>query len=395
MKLHILISPLLSLAAMLTCLTLNGWAAESKPSSGTRKDTLVYFGTYTGTKSQGIYVSKLNLATGKLSAPELAAPAPNPSFVAIAPNHQFLYAVSEVGSFGGKKSGAVAAFAINGATGKLKLLNQQASGGDGPCHVSVDHTGKDVLVANYGGGSCAVLPIQPDGQLASASTFIQHRGSSANPQRQEGPHAHGAYLDPRNRFAFVPDLGLDKVMIYKFDPKQGSLIANDPPSAALAPGSGPRHMAFDAKGRFAYVINEMLCTITAFQYDTDRGSLTEIQTVSTLPTGHTLLPNYSTAEIEIHPSGKFLYGSNRGHDTLAAYAINTSTGKLTLIQHESSQGKTPRGFGIDPSGRYLIAGNQDSNNVAVYRIDLSSGRLTATGQNLEVGAPVCVRFLAP
>ena len=356
------------------------------------ESTLVYFGTYTGPKSQGIYVSRLDLGTGRLTEPELAGAVASPSYVAIHPNRQFLYSVNEVNTFQGQKTGAVSAFAIESQTGKLTLLNQQSSGGGGPCHLNVDRTGKDVLVANYGGGSCAVLPIDKDGQLGKATAFIQHHGTSVKKQRQEGPHAHGIYLDAHNRFAFVPDLGLDKVMIYKFDPTAGTLTPNDPPFASLAPGSGPRHLAFHPSGQYAYVISEMLCTVTAFRYDPDRGSLEPMQTVSTLPAGQQVRPSFSTAEIEVHPNGRFLYGSNRGHDTIAVFAIDPTTGKLTPIQHEPTQGKTPRGFSIDPTGRYLLAGNQDSDTVVGFRIDADTGRLSPTGQTVRVGSPVCVKF---
>ena len=356
---------------------------------------LVYFGTYTGPKSKGIYVSRLDLASGKLTPPELAAEIASPSFLAVHPSSRFLYAVNEVGNFGGQKSGAASAFAVDAGTGKLTLLNQESSGGDGPCHLNVDRSGKDLLVANYGGGSCALLPIQNDGRLAKATDFIQHHGSSVDKARQEGPHAHGAYFDAQNHFAFVPDLGQDKVMIYKFDPAHGSLLANDPAFASVAPGSGPRHLAFHPAGKYAYVISEMLCTITAFTYDPDHGRLESFQTVSTLPSGQPVLPAYSTAEIEMHPSGKFLYGSNRGHNSIAVFAIERKTGKLSLVQHQSTQGKTPRGFGIDPTGKFLLAANQDSDNVVVFRIDATTGRLTPAGQQVQVGSPVCVKFLAP
>jgi 6-phosphogluconolactonase len=372
-------------------LTLFGEGAAKPPG----QPTLVYFGTYTGPKSQGIYVSRLDPATGELSVPELAAPVTSPSFVAIHPSRRFLYAVNEVGSFQGKRTGAVTAFAIEPATGRLTMLNQQSSGGGGPCHLNVDQTGRNVLVANYGGGSCAVLPIGKDGRLGEATAFIQHRGSSVNKQRQDGPHAHGIYLDAANRFAFVPDLGLDQVLIYQFDPNKGSLAPNDPPFASVPPGSGPRHLAFHPTGRFAYVINEMLCTVSAFTYEPERGRLSLVQTVSTLPAGQAVLPRFSTAEIEVHPGGRFLYGSNRGHDTLAVFALDPQTGHLSLLQNEPTQGKTPRGFGIDPTGRWLVAANQDSDNVVVFQIDGDTGRLSSTGRSVAVGLPVCVRFMGP
>lgn len=354
---------------------------------------LVYIGTYTGPRSKGIYVSRFDAASGKLGVPELAAEAASPSFLAVHPNRRFLYAANEVSDFNGKKSGGVSAFAIDPNNGKLTLLNQQPSGGDGPCHVSVDATGRTVLVANYGSGSIEALPVKQDGRLDVPATFIQHRGSSANKQRQEGPHAHFITTDARNRFALACDLGLDKVLVYKFDPIAGTLAANDPPSASIAPGSGPRHLAFHPNGRYAYVINEIKCTVIAFSYDANRGVLTELQTLSTLPDGESVRPNYSTAEIATHPSGKFLYGSNRGHDTAVVFGINAKTGKLTHLENISTAGKTPRSFGIDPTGRYLLAANQDSDSVVVFRIDQTTGHLTPTGSRIEVGAPVCVVFV--
>ena len=303
-------------------------AASPAESAAGQRETLVYFGTYTGAKSKGIYLSRLDLATGTLSTPELAGEAVSPSFLAIHPTRRFLYAVNEVSNFAGKKSGAVTAFAIEAGTGKLARLNQQPSGGDGPCHLNVDATGKYVLIANYGGGSCAAFPVGADGQLGPASAFVQHEGSSVNRQRQQGPHAHGAYLAPDNRFAFVPDLGLDKVLVYAFDTARGSLTPNEPAFGAVPPGSGPRHLTFHPNGKHVYVINEMLCTITAFAYDPERGSLDARQTISTLPRGESVRRGDSTAEIEVHPNGKFLYGSNRGHDTIAVFSIQPDTGAL-------------------------------------------------------------------
>ena len=241
--------------------------------------------------------------------------------------------------------------------------------------------------------SVAVLPVNKDGSLKEASAFVQHMGSSVNRSRQEAPHAHGIYLDSANRFAFVPDLGLDRVVTYRFDSSQGALAANDPAFAPVAPGSGPRHFAFTPNGRFAYVISEMLCTVTAFSYDSKRGVLAELQTISTLPEGETVKPAYSTAELFVHPSGKYLYGSNRGHDSIVCYAIDGKSGKLTRVGHAPTQGKIPRSFGIDPSGRWLLAANQDSDNVVVLKIDPSTGQLATTGGNIEVGAPVSVVFV--
>jgi len=376
---------------------LPGWAAPQRAraavSSPNSKQFFVYIGTYTGAKSKGIHVARFDSASGTPAPPELAAETPNPSFLAIHPNQKFLYAANEVGEFGGKKSGAVSAFVIDSHTGRLAALNQQPSGGDGPCHIAVDRTGKSVLVANYGGGSVESLPIKPDGSLDAPTTFIQHHGSSVDPKRQEGPHAHFITTDAANRFALACDLGLDKVLVYKFDPANSSLVANDPPAASIPPGSGPRHLAFHPGGRFAYVINEMQCTMTALSYDSERGELKGLQTLSTLPEGESPKPNFSTAEVEAHPAGKFLYGSNRGHDTIVAFGIDETTGKLTRIENVSTQGRTPRSFGIDPTGQFLLVANQDSDNVVVFRIDQKTGHLTATGNSIQVGTPVCVKFV--
>ena len=351
----------------------------------------VYFGTYTNETTKGIYLSTLDTATGKLSPAELAGEVKNPSFVSIHPSRKFLYAVSEISDFDGKRVGGVSAFQIDGATGRLKLLNQQSSVGAGPCHLVVDAAGKNVLAANYGGGSVCVLPIGEDGKLSPASSSIQHQGSSVNKQRQEAPHAHSINLDPANRFAFAADLGLDKVLIYKFDGGKGMLTANDPPAGIVAPGSGPRHFAFHPSGKYAFVNNEMTSSVTAFAYDPAQGSLTDIHTLSTLPEP---TPGNSTAETVVHPSGKFVYVSNRGHDSLAMFQCDEATGKLTPIGHQSTGGKTPRNFNIDPTGRYVLAANQSTNNVVVLKIDLNSGKLTPTGNSIDVGSPVCVRFVS-
>ncbi len=353
----------------------------------------VYFGTYTGKSSKGIYRSELDLATGKLTPPVLAGEAVNPSFLAIAPNQKFLYAVGEVNDVNGKKGGGVSAFAIDSATGDLKMLNQQSSVGAGPCHIVVDRTGKVALVANYGGGSAAALPIQADGKLGEATSFVQHKGSSINPGNQAAPHAHSVNVDGANRFAMVADLGIDKVMVYRLDPDKGTITANDPPSASVEAGSGPRHFAFHPNGKSAYVINEIKLTVTAFGYDTAKGVLTPQQTISTLPEGVTDRKGMSTAEVQVHPSGKFLYGSNRGHHSIAIFSIDPATGKLTAVGHQGQGINTPRNFGIDPTGHYLLACNQDSDSVIVFRINQTTGKLEPTGSTVSVGTPVCVKFL--
>lgn len=349
----------------------------------------VYFGTYTRAESKGIYVARFDGATGQLGPLELAAETPNPSFLAIHPNGQLLYAVGEM--YGqAEKGGAVSAFRIDRATGKLIFLNRVSSNGTGPCHVQVDRTGRYLAVANYGSGSVAVLPIREDGSLGEATGFYQHQGSSVHPKRQEGPHAHSVNFSPDNRFLVVADLGIDRLMVYRFDAKRGIIEPNDPPFVALKPGSGPRHFTFHPSGRYAYVINELANTITAFAYDAKRGAFRELQTVGTLPADFTGT-NY-TAEVLVHPRGRTLYGSNRGHDSLAVFRIR-GDGSLELIQHVPTRGNFPRNFNLDPSGRWLVVANQNSNNVVVFRIDPDSGRLQETGQELKLGAPVCVKFV--
>ncbi|HKQ37394.1 MAG TPA: lactonase family protein [Verrucomicrobiae bacterium] len=347
-------------------------------------DYLVYVGTYTGAKSKGIYALRMD-KQGKLAPLGLVAETPSPSFLAIHPNKKFLYAVNE------KDNGTVTGFSIDGKTGKLTQINEQPSHGAGPCHVSLDKTGKTVLVANYNSGSIAAYPVRRDGSLGDAATKIQHEGGSADPRRQKGPHAHFITPDPANRYALVCDLGLDKVLVYRLDAAKASLTPNDPPFGVVKPASGPRHLAFHPKGRFVYVNNEMNSTLTVFNWDKSRGALEELQTVSTL-SGE--VRGNSTAEIEVHPSGKFVYVSNRGHDSIACYSIDEKNGRVALIEHQSSGGKTPRNFAIDPKGEFLLTENQGSDSVVVFRIDANTGRLMPTGERAEVGAPVCMKFVA-
>jgi 6-phosphogluconolactonase len=351
----------------------------------------VFIGTYTGAKSKGIYVSRFDSATGRLTAPELVAETASPSFLALHPGGRFLYAVGETVNLGDKRTGAVSAFSLDVKTGKLALLNRQSSGGAGPCHLAVDATGKCLLVANYGSGSIAALPIQADGTLGEPGAVIQHQGSSVNPRRQAGPHAHFIIPDPANRFALTCDLGLDQVLVYRLDPAKAKLTANEPPFAAVKPGAGPRHLAFDPSGRFVFLINEMGSTLTAFAYDAQRGALKELHTVSTLP--ETFNGESTCAEVQVHPSGKFVYGSNRGHDSIAVFGFDSESGKLTCLEHQSTQGKTPRHFALDPSGRWLLAENQGSDSIVVFRVDPKTGRLSPTGQTVSVGAPVCAVFV--
>jgi 6-phosphogluconolactonase len=380
---------------LLACLTGSMLPAAAQPGSSQKsKDALlVYIGTYTSGKSEGIYLYHLDLPTGRLSPRGLAAEAVNPSFLAIHPKGNLLYAVNEIGDFQGQPSGAVSAYALDPKTGGLTLLNQQPSGGGAPCHLVVDKRGKHVLVANYSGGNVASLPIGKNGSLVQATSLIQHQGSSVNPNRQRGPHAHSINVDPGNRFAVAADLGVDKLFVYKFDPKSGMLQPNDPPHAEVNPGAGPRHFTFHPKGRHAYVINELQCTMTAFAFDAKTGALREIQTLSTLPEDQVMQSGYSTAEVQAHPSGKFLFGSNRGHDSIVVYAIDEKTGMLRHVQNQATGGRTPRNFGIDPTGQYLLAANQNSDSIVVFRIDSKTGRLTQVGDPVEAPTPVCVKFL--
>ncbi len=360
-------------------------AALTLASSWAHGQTLVYFGTYTDQKSKGIYVSSLD-SSGRLTEPELAAETVNPSFLAVHPTRRFLYAVNEIDELEGEAAGSASAFAIDRASGRLRSLNQSSSKGPGPCYLSLDRTGRHLLVANYGGGSVAVLPVGPDGALGPATAFVQHRGS-------DSPRAHSIDVDAANRFAIAADLGLDRVFVYPFDPTRGTLTANDPPFVELEPSDGPRHVALHPGGRFAYVLNELSMTVTTMRYDPVPGVLTTTQTVSSLPEGIAVAADFSGAEVLSHPSGRFLYASNRGHDTIAVFAVDEADGTLRLLEHVSTRGRTPRGFGIDPSGAYLLAANQGSGSVVVFRIDPGTGRLTPTGQTVEVGSPVAVLFV--
>jgi 6-phosphogluconolactonase len=323
----------------------------------------------------------------------LAAEAQNPSFLTLDTKRRLLFCANETDTFNGKPGGAVSAFSIDSATGKLKLINQQPSMGAGPCHVTLDKTGKNLLVANYNSGSAAVFPVAADGRIGEATSVMQHSGKGPNPKRQEGPHAHCVTMSPDNRFAFVCDLGIDKVLIYKFDAEHGKLTPNEPPFVQTKPGAGPRHMTFRPDGKFAYVINELDSTITTFAYDDKAGALKELQTVSSLP-GYYDGPN-KAAEIATVPSGKFLFASNRGNETVVLFGIDSEKGTLNWIEEQNTGGKTPRHFGIQPSGKHLAICNQDSDTVLVCRIDAGNGRLKPSGVFAEVPSPVCAVFLPP
>ncbi len=352
---------------------------------------LLYVGTYTGGKSEGIYAYRFDAESGAIEELGLAAKSVNPTFLAVHPDGRFVYAANEVERWGDTAGGYVTAFRVEPASGRLTELNQQSSGGDGPCHLIVDGRGRSVLVANYGGGSVAALPLNDDGSLRAPSGFDQHRGSSVNAARQAGPHAHSVNLSPDNRFAFVADLGTDRIHAYRFDAPAVYLSPRPDLDVVLPPGSGPRHFAWSPDGGRAFVINELLQTLTSLAYDADAGSLTPLDTVSTLPDAKPVAGN-STAEVRVHPNGRFVYGSNRGHDSIAVFAVD-SRGRLTPVQTVPVGGKTPRNFNFDPTGRFLFAGHQGSDSFTIFRVDAETGRLTATGQKFQVGSPVCFRFV--
>jgi 6-phosphogluconolactonase len=357
---------------------------------------LVYVGTYTqmgppGTsKAQGIYVYRMDPSTGALTLASKIPKVVNPSYLTLHPTQPYLYAVNEMSSMDRKPGGGVSAFAIDPSTGALRYLNRQSSHGEDPCHVSVDRTGRYLFVANYTSGSVAMYPLWGDGQIEPASDVVQHVGSGVDPERQTGPHAHSINVDPSNTYALVADLGLDQIFVYRIDFERGKLVPNDPPFVSTAPGAGPRHLDFHPNGRFAYVVNEMASSITAYAFDASKGTLRGLQTLSMLPEGYAG-PN-TCADVHVHPGGTFVYGSNRGHDSIASFAINPGNGLLTRLGWESTQGRTPRGFGIDPTGALLLAANQDSSTIVAFSIDPTSGKLTPTGSTSVVPTPVGVKF---
>lgn len=365
--------------------------SHAQDKSPAKHSYLAFVGTNTIKDSKGIYVYRYDASSGELSPIGLAAETSNPSFLAIHPNHRFLYAVNEDSKYQGPNSGGVSSFSIDAKTGKLTFLNEVRSLGGAPCHIEIDKTGKFALVANYDGGSVAVFPIAKDGRLGEHTDFKQHSGSSVNKERQEGPHAHSVNLSADNRFCIVGDLGLDKLVIYRFDALKGTLTANDPPFATVAPGSGPRHFAYHPNGKFAYAINEMGSSVVAFRFDAKSGALHELQTISTIP--QDFKQENNDAEIAVDRTGRFLYGSNRGHNSIAVFTIDPVKGTLTLIQVAPSGGKEPRHFAIDPSGKFLFAENQYIDNIVKFRIDSQTGKLTLTKDVLKVVSPVCLVFL--
>ncbi len=353
-------------------------------------DSLVYVGTYTRGQSKGIYAYKLEASSGTFTSLGLVGETPNPSFLAVDPSHRFLYAANELNTFEGKRGASVTAFSLDSATGKLTQLNAKASGGAGACHLVVDNDTKNLLVANYVDASVEDLSILPDGSLGAAPSFIVHTGKSIG-ARQAAAHAHCMVLDAANQHAYVCDLGQDKVIIYKFDSKTGTLTPNDPPSANIKTGSGPRHMALSPDGRQAYVVSEMGSIITHLSCDPKTGALADLQTMSLLPEDFKGTSN--AAEIAMHPSGKYVYATNRGNDSVAVFAIDPASGSLSFVQRIPTNGRTPRGMAIDPTGKFLLTGNQDSSSITVFNLDPATGKLTQVEKQLEAPLPVCIIFV--
>lgn len=361
------------------------------PSWAVGAERTLFIGTYTRGSSEGIYRTTFDDVKGSFSDPVLAAKAENPSFLAVSPKRDVVYAVNEVSKFQDQKTGAVSAYRL-GKDGSLQLLNQTPSGGSGPCHLSVSPDGRHVLVANYGAGTLAVIPVLEDGGLGHPTQLIQHEGSSINPRRQEGPHAHSIDFSPDGRFVAASDLGIDEVKVYAWDAGEGLLRSLGHAGAKALPGAGPRHLAFHLNGKWAFGINELHSTITSYSQDGSSGKLTPLASVSTLPKGHSGM-NTTTAEIYVHPNGRFVYGSNRGHDSIAVFQLDPETGLLTLVEHEPCGGQTPRHFRLEPSGRWLLTANQGSGNLASFEVDGETGKLRATGNQAKVDMPVCLLFV--
>ena len=352
----------------------------------TAENMFVYFGSHGAGPHNGFSLASFDTDTGKLTEPVFLEEAEAPAYFIIRPDGRRLYTCN---SFPGS---SVSAYAIDPTTAKLKLINKQPSGGGDPSYVSLDPSGHYLLVANFLGGSAAVFALRPDGSIGRRTAFIQHIGASLDPHDPRHAHAHSIRFDPSHRFVLLADLGLDKIFVYRLNPKTGALTPSDPPFASVAPGSGPRHTAFDPRGRYVYAINQTANSIVRFGWNSDRGVLTQFETISTLPKG--FKGENMGSEILMHPSGKFLYATNRGNNSVAVFSVQTDTGRLTLIQHISSDGKTPRNAEFDPIGKWLLVSNQDSNNAVVFRIDQSTGQLTQNGDPVTVPAPFCERFLS-
>jgi 6-phosphogluconolactonase len=355
------------------------------------QDNLVFFGTHSVGPQKGISVAHFNSETGILTKPELIVEAPAPAYFIIHPNGKYLYACNSNDFAKGYTGQTISAYSIDSKNGKLTFLNQQQSGGADPSYICMDASQRFVLVANYKGSSVTVIAIKRDGRLGKITANIIHTGRSVDSLRQTQPYAHSIRPDPTNRFALVADLGLDKLFIYRFNSKTGSLTPHNPPFVSVSPGSGPRHTAFHPNGKFVYLINEMASTIVTYSWDSASGKLTELQTTSTLPSGY--MGKNACAEIEVHPNGRFLYASNRGHESLAVFEIDQSTGKISFLEFIPTQGKSPRNFEFDPTHKWLIVTNHGSDNAMVFKVDEKTGHLTPSGHPVPITYPFSVRFL--
>jgi len=373
--------------ARLVCVLV--WLISGSLAGAKEATVRMYIGCYTGTGSVGIYLSEMDPEAGTMSAPVLAGETTNPSFLALHPTQPYLYAALEVGEFEGQKTGAVEAFAIDRETGKLTKLNRQSSTGPGPCFVSVDPSGRTVLVANYSGGNVAAFSIAADGSLKASTSRNVHAGSGPNVRRQKKAYAHSITPDPTGKFALSCDLGTDEVIVYKLDGAAGTIERAS--SIKLAPGAGPRHLAFSPSGKFVFVNGELDNTVTPMRWE--NGELTPLAPAPTLPADYHA--DSTTAEVAVHPNGKFVYCSNRGHDSIAVMSFNESTGVLTPVGHTATRGSTPRNFAIDPSGRFLVVANQTSGTLVSFKIDPATGLLTPTGSTVRVDSACCVKFVKP
>ena len=356
-------------------------------------DELVLFGTHRSGPGTGFSVGRFNPATGELTRTAFVCEAEAPSFFVVHPDGKHLYACNSIETFQGKPEGSISAYALDPASGRLTLLDRKPSGGGEPCYISLDRTGRYALAANYSGGSICVYALRPDGSLGERTAWVQQTGRSVNPERQTRAYAHCILTDPDNRFALAADLGADKIFVYHFNASNGSLTPNDPPSVPLKPGSGPRHITFHPNGRFVYVINEIAGTVTAFDWDSAKGTLAEFQTISTLPSNFD--GQNTAAEVEVHPNGKCLYATNRGDDSIAVFAIDAKSGRLTRVGRVPTRGRMPRFFTLDPTGKWLLLLNHDSDNAIVFRVEEGTGLLTQTGTPVQVPNPFCARFLSP
>jgi 6-phosphogluconolactonase len=354
--------------------------------AASKRTKRIYIGTYTKRTSQGIYVYGWKPESGEMEEIGLAAKTPNPSFLTLSPNHNDLYSVNEQDHTGGN----VSAFAIDHSNGKLIPRNVVPSGGAAPCNLTTDHTGQALFVANYGSGSVSSYKILSGGSLSQPVSNIYFKGHSVDPERQKEPHTHCTTVSPENKYLLVNDLGLDRIMVFHFDPKTAKLIPNDPPYYSATPGSGPRNLTFHPNGKWAYSIAEMGSILECMDWDGDKGTLTRLQVISSLPKEHKSPTDAAT--VQVHPNGRFLFGSNRGDDSITAFSIDPTNGHLTLIQRISCEGGSPRHFAVAPDGRWLVVANQDTANIVILKCDPETGKLASTGRQYSLDSPVCVVF---